>query len=581
MPWTTALRKLSWVALVCAVQATAPAYAQAPAQPSVASTAASPAPDAMSPNGGAYYGPLRNGLMHGQGRLLWRNGDVYEGGFVDGLWSGHGVLRMANGTYYEGQFVDGDFSGQGQLQYADGDVYKGAFSQGEAHGQGRLTRAGGSIVIGTFEKGEPAGDVTVIAPDGQRYEGHMRHWDLTGPGRMVDADGTVVEGVFSGFTIEGKGHVTYADGRQYRGDLVYSTPHGHGVMLFSNGDEYKGMFEHGLMHGAGVMRWAVAQADGRRVTRGQWQEGELLDAQGRVHGQETDAAPDTPAQWQANVDTVLYNQNTLLAKAYAALQPPTPGQTNLYALLVAGDGGQEVFRREVQYVAQLLAERFGAQGRILSLINSRTGVSTTPLATQESLSRSLHALARVMDPERDVLLLFLTSHGSADHQLSLQMKGIQLRNLPAKTLGAMLKDSGIRNKIVVVSACYSGGFIPELADSRTLVVTAARADRTSFGCADENDFTYFGRALFKESMAQTQALTAAFAQAQSLVKQWELDMADAGDADNTADGGAALARRLTMQLRQSEPQISGTPAFREWIDQQWLQWQRPLAQSEQ
>jgi hypothetical protein len=87
----------------------------------------------------------------------------------------------------------------------------------------------------------------------------------------------------------------------------------------------------------------------------------------------------------------------------------------------------------------------------------------------------------------------------------------------------MLKESGIRWKVVVVSACYSGGFIDPLKDAQTLIITAARHDRTSFGCADENDFTYFGRAYFKESLPQSASFGDAFNQAKKLVEKWESD----------------------------------------------------------
>ncbi|HEV7392919.1 MAG TPA: C13 family peptidase [Burkholderiales bacterium] len=59
--------------------------------------------------------------------------------------------------------------------------------------------------------------------------------------------------------------------------------------------------------------------------------------------------------------------------------------------------------------------------------------------------------------------------------------------LSASELGKLLKESGIRHKVVVISACYSGGFIDAVRSDHTLVITAARHDRTSFGCSDENE----------------------------------------------------------------------------------------------
>ena len=73
----------------------------------------------------------------------------------------------------------------------------------------------------------------------------------------------------------------------------------------------------------------------------------------------------------------------------------------------------------------------------------------------------------------------------------------------------------------MVSACYSGGFIDALHDERTLVITAARRDRRSFGCADENDFTHFGRAFFKESLPKAGSFQDAFRRADALIGEWE------------------------------------------------------------
>ena len=108
-----------------------------------------------------------------------------------------------------------------------------------------------------------------------------------------------------------------------------------------------------------------------------------------------------------------------------------------------------------------------------------------------------------------------------DHELVLGQQAMPLRGLRAAELGEILRASGIRWKVVVVSACYSGGFVDALQDERTLVITAARRDRRSFGCADENDFTYFGRAFFKEALPGAQSFQQAFKTAYGLVEQWE------------------------------------------------------------
>jgi hypothetical protein len=179
---------------------------------------------------------------------------------------------------------------------------------------------------------------------------------------------------------------------------------------------------------------------------------------------------------------------------------------NLYLLGVAGDGAQEVFHRETSFVQRQFDRDYGTVGRSLMLVNSRNTVAQQPMATRTSIAASLDALGAKMDKANDILFLFLTSHGSPEHELALAQNGMDLHSLPAQELASMLKHSGIRWKVIVISACYAGGFIDALKDEHTLVITAARRDRTSFGCDDQNDFTYFSEAYFKEALPRAQAL---------------------------------------------------------------------------
>ncbi|WP_199688072.1 C13 family peptidase [Noviherbaspirillum sedimenti] len=166
----------------------------------------------------------------------------------------------------------------------------------------------------------------------------------------------------------------------------------------------------------------------------------------------------------------------------------------------------------------------------------------------------MNTIARRMDREKDILFLFLTSHGSKKHELTLNQNGIELRDLEAKELGKLLKESGIRWKVVLVSACYAGGFIDPLKDEHTMVIAAARHDRTSFGCSDENDFTYFGKAFFQESLPGARSFGEAFRTARTLVAQWE-----AKDF-NKVEGGK------DDEQMHSEPQIHHPGLIEQYLD---------------
>ena len=155
------------------------------------------------------------------------------------------------------------------------------------------------------------------------------------------------------------------------------------------------------------------------------------------------------------------------------------------------------------------------------MVNSRSTLSSAPMATLLSIGEALKAIAARMDRDEDILFLFLTSHGSREHELSLRQSHMTLRDLPARELGHLLKESGIRWKVIVVSACYSGGFIDPLKDDRTLIMTASAANRTSFGCGAESDATYFGDALFQHALRFEDSFVKAFEQAKKQITERE------------------------------------------------------------
>jgi hypothetical protein len=178
-------------------------------------------------------------------------------------------------------------------------------------------------------------------------------------------------------------------------------------------------------------------------------------------------------------------------------------------------GDQSVFRSEATGAAQVVAARFGS-GPINVQYNSKKGGG----ATIEGLATSLQAASKGMDAENDVLFLILTSHGS---RAGLVVKaGRVIQMLTPSNLADMLARTGVRHKVVVISACHSGVFIPRLANPDTLVITAADADRSSFGCRDKATWTYFGDAFFNVALRQAKSLKEAFVVAGALVRKREL-----------------------------------------------------------
>src|SRR6185369_12862822 len=88
-------------------------------------------------------------------------------------------------------------------------------------------------------------------------------------------------------------------------------------------------------------------------------------------------------------------------------------------------------------------------------------------------------------------------------------------------MAKMLDSLGITRRMVILSACFSGVFLPALASDTSVVVTAASMDRTSFRCRAQNDWTFFGDAFINHALRKAQPLDRAFADADGLIKQWE------------------------------------------------------------
>ncbi|MHA6495210.1 C13 family peptidase [Pseudomonas borbori] len=457
---------------------------------------------------GRYEGDFQNGEFLGQGTLEYRNGGRYEGGFKNGKFAGEGVFTHGE-LVYRGQFKNDLFHGAGKLERADGSSHQGQFSKGQPHGQGVSRDAYGDQMTGEFSKGQLKGPGSYVGADGDLYSGDFRDGQFHGKGRYQSAGGDVWSGTFREGRLSGEGLFKGADGVQYSGQFVGWVYHGKGHLNLADGSVYVGEFADGEYAGQGVL----TLADGTRQA-GTWLAGQ------RIRDAEQQALPDP-------LEHGLLEQGRLLDDALAAIPASTPA-IELYALTLAGDGKQSVFMREADYVATLLDERFAAHGS-LTLVNHRDHLADRPLATRESLSRAVQALAERSGPE-DLIFIYLTSHGSSSHELNLDQPRLQLNDLPASELAALLKPLQARRKVLVISACYSGGFIPPLKDDNTLIMTAARADRVSFGCSEENDFTYFGRALFAEALSQTDDLQRAFELAkQAVAKREEADGFEASE----------------------------------------------------
>ena len=258
-----------------------------------------------------------------------------------------------------------------------------------------------------------------------------------------------------------------------------------------------------------------------------------------------------------DAEQLMFDQPAMIASAISSLLPRVPGQANLYVIAFAGDGSEDVFRNEVEYAERLFGQRFGAEGRILVLENNPASIDTRPLATLLNLRLSLAAIAQRMDPAEDILLVYLTSHGSAEHELRVALDPLPLNQIAPQDLAEALQTSpSMRWKVLLVNACYSGGFIDSLRDDSTMVITAARSDRTSFGCGSESEITFFGKAFLGEALNATTSMTEAFELAKASIAEWEAQ----DDLEEHSEPQISTSRSIEAKLDAWRKTLPATPA---------------------
>jgi hypothetical protein len=239
-------------------------------------------------------------------------------------------------------------------------------------------------------------------------------------------------------------------------------------------------------------------------------------------------------------EALLYDQPARIAAAVDRVEPNTGKQPAVFFVGFAGDGDQDIFKREAVFAQSVIADHFGSADRSMELINDVDDRDSYPLATVSGLTDALRLLAERMNPDQDVLVLTLTSHGSREG-LAVTNGSLPLLQLGPTELRQALDEAGIKWRVLIVSACYSGVFLEPLETDSTLIATASDSEHSSFGCADDRDLTYFGEAFFKDSIPTTPSLEAAFKKAADLIKQ----------------------RETAEHLEHSNPQLYVGPAIRQ------------------
>ena len=172
--------------------------------------------------------------------------------------------------------------------------------------------------------------------------------------------------------------------------------------------------------------------------------------------------------------------------------PPATDFSDWAAVVVAGDwrsstgGDTQAFdnaRRDVS--AALIKAGFSPSNlRQFSLRPHRPGDNPSVVVEPDAVAEGFIDMAR---QTRGGCLFYLTSHGSPHGAVF----GERMTLTPAMLDRLLTEACGTRPTVAVISACFSGVFIPVLARSNRMILTAARPDRSSFGCSERDRYPYF------------------------------------------------------------------------------------------
>ena len=215
-------------------------------------------------------------------------------------------------------------------------------------------------------------------------------------------------------------------------------------------------------------------------------------------------------------------QRRRLDAAIDALAPQRPGTMDAYVLTIAFDS-DPVFAREAREAGRVLSRRYNAAERTLVMAgpdNRPGGSAALPHGSISAFSIALARLAEIMDRQEDVLVIYTTSHG-IPQGLTYHYGDNGFGVLSPQFLRDTLSELGLDRRILILSACFSGVFVPYLAGEDTAILTASSFNRSSFGCKADNDWTFYGDALINRALRKPQSLGDAAAEAGGSIATWE------------------------------------------------------------
>jgi Peptidase C13 family len=212
-------------------------------------------------------------------------------------------------------------------------------------------------------------------------------------------------------------------------------------------------------------------------------------------------------------EAVMAVQAYLLDHALDNLEDERGGVTDLYFVGFAPDARWNGFREELELAQRVLDERFDTRGRSLNLLNHRDTVTEIPFATLTNLRRTLQEIGDTIDPDDDVVMLYLAAGPGADDGLAAVHPPLDLVPVTPESIKQLLDAAGIRFRVIVVSTCAAGAWVDALRDEDTAVLVSSPGDSRAPGCEGGAQPSPFSDALFGHALRSADSVPAGFADA--------------------------------------------------------------------
>jgi len=209
------------------------------------------------------------------------------------------------------------------------------------------------------------------------------------------------------------------------------------------------------------------------------------------------------------------------------------------------------FQNDVELVARRFSELGGPVLEYEDSNGPQKDKLRFPFATPATLAEAIQQISSHAGPD-DIVVVFISSHGNRKI-LSVNVAHHELKPLTATQLSTALAPLGTRPTVVILAACFSGSFLPELQAERRIVITSASGERASFGCQADSRNTFFTEALFANGFDVSKSLSRTMAEAKLRVAR----------------------REHELKFRDSEPQMSVGEQMR-WLAERPLKdWFKP------